>query len=141
VQLDERLLSQLQADAGGQRAVILRHKVDSLCRECADYLTVALKAAETSDGEREALRRKILGQKEALDDTRLGLRLIARHAAGATRATFEELLRNDETPVRRRLLVDLDPSSTVSALIPHKIFKFSKDFNPRAVARPIMCWQ
>jgi hypothetical protein len=108
VRLDERLLSQLRADAGEQRAVILCHKVDSLCRECADYLTVAHKAAETSDGEREALRRKILGQKEALDDTRLGLRLIARHAAGATRARFEELLRNDETPVRHRLLVDLE---------------------------------
>ncbi len=108
VQFDERLLSQLRADAGDQRAVILRHKVVSLCRECADYLAVALKAAETSDGEREALRRKILGQKEALDDTRLGLRLIARHAAGATRATFEELLRNDEAPVRHRLLVELD---------------------------------
>ena len=69
---------------------------------------MALKAAERSDADREALRGKILGQKDTLDDTRLALRLIARHASGATRAAFETLLRNDEAPVRQRLLVDLD---------------------------------
>jgi GTP-binding protein EngB required for normal cell division len=107
-ELDERLLSQIHAEAGEQHTVILRHKIDSLLRECADYLTIALKAAETADSDREELRRKILGQKEALDDTRLALRLIVRHAAGTTRATFEEVLRHDETPVRQRLLVDLN---------------------------------
>ena len=106
--LDERLLSQARADAGGQRTIILRHKIDSLLRECADYLAVALKAAETADSEREELRRKILGQKETLDDTRLALRLTVRHAAGSARATFEELLRKDEMPLRERLLVELD---------------------------------
>ncbi len=106
--LDERLLWQVRVGAGEQRTIILRHKIDSLLRECADYLTVALKAAETADSEREELRRKILGQKEALDDTRLGLRLIVRHAAGTARATFEELLRKDETPVRQRVLLELN---------------------------------
>ena len=108
VELDERFLSQARAEAGEQRAVILRHKMDSLYQECADYLNVALKAAEAADSEREELRRKILGEKEALDDTRLALRLIVRHAAGTTRATFEEVLRNDEAPVRQRLLVGLN---------------------------------
>ena len=107
VALDKRLLSQVRAEAGEQRTVILRHKIDSLVRECADYLTVALKAAQTADSERDELRRKILGQKEALDDTRLALRLIVRHAAGTARATFEELLQKDEKPVRQRLLVEL----------------------------------
>lgn len=107
VALDERLLAQVHAGADEQRTIILRHKIDSLLQECADYLTVALKAAETADSEREELRRKILGQKEALDDTRLALRLIVRHAAGAARATFEELLRKDETPVRQQVLLEL----------------------------------
>jgi hypothetical protein len=106
--LDTSLLAQVGADAGAQRAAILRHKVDSLLGECADYVTVALKATETADSEREELRRKILGQKESLDDTRLALRLIVRHAAGTTRAIFEELLRADEAPVRHRLLAELD---------------------------------
>ena len=106
--LDERLLAPVRAGAGEQQTIILRHKIDSLLRECADYLTVALKAAETADSEREELRRKILGQKEALDDTRLALRLIVRHAAGTARASFEELLRKDETPVRQRVLLELN---------------------------------
>jgi GTP-binding protein EngB required for normal cell division len=103
-QLDACLLSRVRADAGGQRMMILRHKLASLVRECADYLAVALKAAERSDAEREALRRKILGQTDAIEDARLALRLSVRHAVGATRTTFEELLRNEETPVRHRLL-------------------------------------
>jgi GTP-binding protein EngB required for normal cell division len=107
-ELDECLLSQAHAEAGEQRTAILRHKIDSLLGECAGYLTVALKAAETADSEREELRRKILGQKEFLDDARLALRLIVRHATGSIRTTFEELLREDELPVRERLLAGLD---------------------------------
>lgn len=106
--LDDILLSKVRSEADEQRSVILHHKTDSLLRECADYLTVALKAAETAESEREALRRKILGQKEMLDDTRLALRLTVQHAAGTARATFEELLRKDEAPVRHRLLVELN---------------------------------
>ncbi|MBI2563192.1 MAG: dynamin family protein [candidate division NC10 bacterium] len=108
VEIDESLLSQVRAEAGEQRTIILRHKMDSLYQECADYLNVALRAAETADSEREELRRKILGEEEALDDARLALRLIVRHAAGTTRTSFEEVLRKDEAPVRQRLLVGLN---------------------------------
>jgi GTP-binding protein EngB required for normal cell division len=106
--LDASLLSQAHADAGGQRAAILLHKLDSLLSECAGYLNVALKAAEVADSEREELRRKILGQKESLDDTRLALRLIVRHATANTRTTFEAFLRGDELPVRENLQAGLD---------------------------------
>lgn len=104
----ERLLAPVRSDASGQRASILRHKLDSLCRECADYLTVALKAAEASDAEREALRGKIIGDQAALDDTRLALRLVRQHAAGAARAAYEAVLRNDEAAVQQRLLAEFD---------------------------------
>ncbi len=107
-QIDENLLSQVHAEADEQRAAILRHKVVSLVAECADYLNVALKAAETADSEREQLRQKILGEKASLDDTRLALRLIVRHAAGTARSTFEEILRKDEQPLRERTLAGLD---------------------------------
>ena len=107
-QLDDSLLSQVRAGAGEQRAAILKHKLDSLLSECAGYLNVALKAAEVADSEREELRRKILGQKESLDDTRLALKLIVRHAAGAARSAFEALLRPDEVPVRQKLQAALD---------------------------------
>ena len=106
--LDDSLLSQLRAEAGEQRAAILRHKLDSLLSECADYLNVALTAAEIADSERDALRRKILGQKESLDDTRLALKLIVRHAIGNTRSTFEALLKPNELPVRNKLEASLE---------------------------------
>jgi GTP-binding protein EngB required for normal cell division len=119
-QLDRDLLSHVQAEPAEQRNIILRHKLDSLLGECAGYLNLALKSAEIADSEREELRTKILGRKEALDDTRLGLRLIVRHATGATRSTFERCLEDEETPARERLLIGLEkefPSWTRSLLI------------------------
>jgi GTP-binding protein EngB required for normal cell division len=106
--LDEALFSQVRAGAGEHYTAILLHKVDSLATECAGYLNVALRSAEVADSDREELRRKVLGQKEALDDTRLALKLVVRHATGTTRTTFEGLLRDDEIPVRRKLQSSLD---------------------------------
>ena len=105
--LNESLLSQVHAEADEQHAAILRHKIASLIGECIDYLRVALKAAETADTEREQLRQRILGQKESLDDTRLALRLIVRHAAGTARSTFEVILQKDEQAVRESTLAGL----------------------------------
>jgi len=107
-ELERNLLAQARACSGEERTAILLHKLDSLLRECGEYLHVALKAAEVADSEREELRRKILGQKEALEDTRLGLRLVARHAAGNARAAFEALLQPDEAALRERLQAGID---------------------------------
>jgi GTP-binding protein EngB required for normal cell division len=107
-ELDKSLLSQVYAKADEQRAAIMRHKVASLLGECTDYLNVALKAAQTADTEREQLRQRILGQKESLDDTRLALRLIVRHAAGNARSTFESILKKDENPLVERTIAGLN---------------------------------
>ena len=106
-QLDESLLARTQDGAASQWAAILAHKLDSLISECQSYLAVALKAAEVADSEREELRRRILGQKESLEDARLALRLIVKHAAGTTRSQYEALLRPEEDPVRKRLHASL----------------------------------
>jgi GTP-binding protein EngB required for normal cell division len=102
--LDESLLSEVRQGAGRQRALILRHKLDSLLDECAGYLNVALQAAETSDSERAELRQKILGQRESLADSRLALQVIVRHRMGSIRSSFESLLKADEAPVRNGLI-------------------------------------
>lgn len=107
-ELHDRLLSQVSAEAGAHRAQILRHKIDSLLGECIDYLNVALKSAELADSERAQLREKVLGQKAAIEDTRLALRLVVRHAAGSTRSAFEAILRGDEPAVRQKLLASFD---------------------------------
>lgn len=106
-QLESRLLAEVHAGAGEQRAAILAYKLDSLLGECAGYLGVALKAAEVADSERENLRRKLLGEKESLDDTRLALKLMVRHASGGVRKAFENLLQPDEDGVRERLQIAL----------------------------------
>lgn len=111
-ELDRNLLLQAcgGADHDRHRAILL-HKTASLVEECAGYLGVALKAAEAADSERDQLGRRILGQKESLEDTRLALRLLARHPAGAARAAFEGILEKDEPAVRERLLKALERES------------------------------
>jgi GTP-binding protein EngB required for normal cell division len=106
--LDARLLSQTRANAWEQHRGILRHKVDTLVAECSEYLTLALKAAEVDSSERGELRRRILGEKQHLEDTRQTLRLAARHAAATSRSTFATLLEHDQLPVRRRLLAQFN---------------------------------
>jgi len=105
--LDTSLLSRAKGDAGERRAEILRRKLASLVSECAVYLRVALSAAQAADSERELLRARILGRKESLDDARLALKLVVRHAAGTTRSAFEDLLRPGEAPLRRKLQAEL----------------------------------
>lgn len=107
-QLDEKLLLRTRAGLADQHRAVLRHKMCSLLDECKAWLEAALKAAETADSERQELREKIVGQPQALEDTRLGLKLIVRHAQGAVRSAFEALLKRDEAPIRRRLSEALD---------------------------------
>lgn len=125
-QIYDRLLSRVSAEAGEHRETILRHKIDSLLDECTGYLNVALKSAEIADSERAQLRDKILGQKETLDDTRLALHLVVRHAASASRSTFENILKADELPIRQRLLASMDhefPSWTRSLSVATERFE------------------
>jgi GTP-binding protein EngB required for normal cell division len=105
--LDQSLLTQAQNGVGEQWAAILAHKLDTLITECASYLAVALKAAEVTDSERAELRRKILGQEDSLEDARLALRLIVKHAAANTRSSLEAILRPEESPVQKRLHASL----------------------------------
>ncbi len=50
-----------------QRNAVLNRKVETLLRECHDYLALALKSAETVGSERETLERQVAGEKEALN--------------------------------------------------------------------------
>ncbi len=107
-EIDGRLLSRVGAQASEHQAAVLRHKIDSLLSECCDYLTLALRAAETDDSERQRFRQSMVGDNEHLENTRQALRLLVRHAAATSRTAFERLLQPDELPVRHRLLTQLD---------------------------------
>lgn len=107
-ELDEKLLLRTHAALADQQRAVLDHKLGALLDECQAWLEVALKSAETADSERQELRSRIIGQGQALDDARLGLRLIVRHAKAAARPAFETLLKREEAPIRRRLGEALD---------------------------------
>jgi GTP-binding protein EngB required for normal cell division len=106
-QLEESLLDPMCADLTGRRAAILRHKLDALLVECAGYLNVALRAAQAADADRDQLRRGILGQASVVEDARLSLKLIVRHAVSGTRRALESTVMAEEAVLTRRLQDDL----------------------------------
>jgi len=101
---EETLVSRAVERSGEHRDAILARKVETLLGECSGYLAVALKSAEAADSERETLQRKILGERQSLDDSKLSLRLIVRHTAANTREQFARVLEAHEREIDARLL-------------------------------------
>ena len=87
-----------------RRAAALERKVETLVRECRDYLQLALKAAEAADTQREDLRERVLGSAQALADRRLQLQLVARHGAAGARARIEQHLERTARKVLEKKL-------------------------------------
>ena len=105
---EETLVSRAVERSGEQRDAILARKVETLLGECSEYLAVALKSAEAADSERDTLKRKILGEKQSLDDSKLSLRLIVRHTAANTREQFARVLEAHEREIDARLLAEFE---------------------------------
>jgi len=110
--LKERLQKELLLPAQGEfkatHAGILSRKIETLLDQCEDYLTLALKSAETLDCERKGLRAAAIVERSALEEAKTQLRLIARHAAGGTRQTIEEQLAPFEQELETRLTSELE---------------------------------
>ncbi|MGQ9635694.1 MAG: dynamin family protein [Bryobacteraceae bacterium] len=107
-QFENALHQEAVARSGEQRAAILNRKLDTLLGECSGYLSVALKSAEAADSERQQVRRKVLGDRQALEDSRLALRLIVRHVSTNLRTGYEKLLDSREREIRARLLDEFE---------------------------------
>jgi len=90
----EHLREALEAElAGGtlerfaeERESILMRKIDTLLGELSDFLALSLKSAEVLQSERQALNEQLLGEKEALDDVKSVIRLLAQNASAGARA-------------------------------------------------------
>ncbi len=102
--LEEKLICETLAMFQEQRRAILEWKLETLLRECTDYLTLALKSAEVLESEREALKKQVLGERETLDEVKSELRLLVRHAAGGTRAWIVKHLEEHRAELEARLL-------------------------------------
>lgn len=107
VGIKEDLIGTLMTDFQGQRTAVLDRKIETVMSECYDYLTLALKSAESIDSEREALKRQVLGEKEAVDDLKSELRLIVQHAAAGARAEIATRLNTHKFELERRLVSEL----------------------------------
>ena len=108
----ERFRDAVEAElAGGtlerfaeERESILMRKMETLLRECGDYLALSLKSAELARSERAALEREVAAEKEVAGDVKATVRLVVQHAAGGTRAAVSHRLESHQGELERTLL-------------------------------------
>ena len=119
-EFEHNLIRRTLADFGAQHRAILVRKIDTLLRECSEYVTLNLKSAESLDSERGALKQQVLGEKQVIADIKSELRLIVGHAAGGTRTAIATRLEPHQQEIEGRLLADLHsqfPSWTKSLAV------------------------
>ena len=104
---EHNLIRRTLADFSVQHRAIVVRKIDTLLRECAEYITLNLKSAELLDSERGVLKQQVLGEKQVMADIKSELRLIWEHAAGATRTAIASRLETHQQEIEGRLLADL----------------------------------
>jgi GTP-binding protein EngB required for normal cell division len=86
-----------------ERESILARKVDTLLRECGDYLALILKSAELIQSERQALKQQVIGEKEIVDEVKRAARLMVQDTAAATRSAVSHQLETHQTELERSL--------------------------------------
>lgn len=106
--VEEQFINRTLSTIREQKIEILNHKLQTLLRECGDYLQLTLRSAEMMDEERQRLRTRAGGEKEGLADTKLELRLIARHNIGVARSHIEKTLAPHEKPIQESLARELE---------------------------------
>jgi GTP-binding protein EngB required for normal cell division len=89
-----------------QHASALTRKLQTLLRAIADYLQLALNAADARGSEREYLRTQVLGSEDFLADQKLQFQLLAQHAIGRTRPLIEQRLRKTALSQLHQRLAD-----------------------------------
>jgi GTP-binding protein EngB required for normal cell division len=87
-----------------ERESILTRKMDTLLRECGDYLALSLKSAEMVQSERQALKQQVIGEREIVVEAKSAVRLVVQHAAAGTRAMVGNRLEAYQNDVERELL-------------------------------------
>jgi GTP-binding protein EngB required for normal cell division len=112
----ERFRRALETDLAGEtlarfaeeRAAILTRKMDTLLRQCGDYLALSLKSAEMVQAERHALKRHVIGEEEIAGEVKSAIRLAVQHAAAGMRSTIGNRLETCQNDLERRLLEGLE---------------------------------
>jgi GTP-binding protein EngB required for normal cell division len=102
--LEDELVSGTLERFAEERESILLRKMDTLLRECGDYLTLSLKSAEMVQSEREALKQQVIGEKEIVDEVKSTVRLVVQNAAAGTRAMVSDQLETHQKELESALL-------------------------------------
>jgi GTP-binding protein EngB required for normal cell division len=106
--LEAELVSGTLERFAEERASILTRKMDTLLRECGDYLALSLKSAEMVHSERQALKQQVIGEKEVVDEVKSAIRLLVQHAAAGTRSMVGNRLETHQNDLERTLLAALE---------------------------------
>ena len=118
--LQQNLFQRTLAEFGVQRRAIVARKIETLLNDCAAFVTLSLKSAESLDSDRAALKLQVVGAKHVLTDVKSELRLIVRHASAGARAAIALVLEKHQREIEDRLLAELQsrfPSWTQSLAI------------------------
>jgi hypothetical protein len=112
--------------ADSHRQAALLRKLETLLRECEEYLNVALKSAQAADSDRQLLKERILGQPSAVQDLKLALHLAVKHAKANTRVLNEKILGKHEPELNTWLLQQFEalfPQWTISLKYAAEMFE------------------
>jgi GTP-binding protein EngB required for normal cell division len=105
--LDRDVFQPVLTRFGDERGAIIGRKIDTLLRECSEYITLSLKSAQLAETERNTLKEQLVGEAQVIADVKSQLRLIARHAAGGTRTFLETRFHDYQKIIESRLLKEL----------------------------------
>jgi len=106
-QFDSILIEKTLAEFTEYRKAVLGRKLETLLHECREYLTLALKSAETVGSEREAVKDLIIGERETLNEVKSELQLVVQHAAAGTRPRIARQLEGHQSELEREFLSEL----------------------------------
>jgi GTP-binding protein EngB required for normal cell division len=102
--LETELVTGTLARFAEERTAILSRKIDTLLRECGDYVALSLKSAEMVESERQTLKQHVHAEKEIVDEVKSAIRLVVQHAAGSTRPMVSQRLETHQSGVEQTLL-------------------------------------
>src|ERR1017187_8323254 len=102
--LEAELVSGTLERFAEERESILVRKMDTLLRECGDYLALSLKSAERVQSTPRARKQQVSGEKEIVDEVKSPVRLVVQHAAAGTRSQVGNQLDTHQTELECALL-------------------------------------
>ena len=106
--LESALVRGTLAHFNEERNSIVSRKLDTVLRECSEYLMLTLKAAKVVDAERQALKKQVIGEKEVVDEVKSAIHLVVQHAAGGTRSATAALLESHQSRIENALAAQFD---------------------------------